>query len=195
MNIEQPEKKIKIERLETHDRFLEFNEQRDYLSKGVTDCISGVPDELTCPFYIYGTSKMVEYDEKLAYLNDRYILKEMKKNVPAMRMLWVPVITKPFPTPNSWLFLCRKGSDIHQIIWILPRHEYWESCAPGQMLYNEMTWGYIQDLLYNTEKLTKKDEGGPTTRDEEMFRRVYGKEAHKVQKKKQMQRIIDNGML
>ena len=168
---------MKVNLLETHDRFLQFNKQQEDISSGVADCIKNVPESIKCPFYVYGFGKLVDPDEKMS------LLIQGQKKIPSERMIWVPKITKPEAMPNSYLFLARKGTDVIEIIWMLPRREYWDQYNPGQMCYNENIWISIQNYRNHLRKLNSPDANGPTKQDVEHFRKVMGEEAHKKRRK------------
>lgn len=169
---------MKINRLETHDRYLLYQKQQESIGQGVQDCINNVPESVTCPFYVYGHSRNVAYDEKVGILMAGY------ERSPDERLIWMPVVTKPRPTPNSYLFLCRRNSDVIKIIWMLPKQELWDQYAPGQMCFNENIWISIQNYKYDKNAMSQPDQDGPTANDIEDFRRIIGHEAHKKKRMK-----------
>lgn len=177
---------MKLDRLETHDRLIEYQKQQKDLSDGVLECIRNVPDAVQCPFYVYGHSRSVDYDEKIN------IVQTLKKRAPDSRIIWMPVVTKPKAAPNTYLFLCRKNSDIIEIIWMLPKRELWDQYKPGQMCHNENIWISIQNYLNDKERLNAPDKNGPTEKDIEHFRKVIGHEAHQ---RKKMRSLAKQGIL
>jgi len=179
---------MKINRLDTHDRLLFFRKQQNDISQGLQECIKNVPDSIKCPFYAYAHSRQVDFEEKKSIIKSNLLLQLEKP--PDERLIWMPVVTKPKPTPNSYLFLCRKGSDVVQIIWLLPKRELWDQFKPGQMCFNENIWVSIQNFLHHKERLSAPDEGGPTERDVEHFRKVISEEAHKNKVKKNQAKEI-----
>ncbi len=164
---------MKLDRLETHDRLLHFNNQSEDMGKGISECIANVPESIKCPFYVYGFGKLVGEDEKISLILQRH------KKIPSERMIWVPKIIKPKASPNSYLFLVRKGTDVVETIWMLPRREYWDQYNPGQLFHNESIWTSIQNYINSPHRLNALDANGPTQRDVEHFRKVMGEEAHK----------------
>lgn len=175
---------MKLNRLETHDRFLSFQKQQDEISKGLMDCIANVPDAVQCPFYAYAHSRQVSYDEKVSILKMGY------QQAPAERLIWSPRITKPQPTPNSYLFLCRKDTDVIEIIWMLPKAELWDQYAPGQICHNENIWISIQNYKHDPIAMAQPDKNGPDERAIEHFRMVVGHEAHVKKARKSEENLI-----
>ena len=146
---------MKIDRLETHDRLKQFQSEWEALSQGVEDCIYNVPDEVKCPFYVWGHSRQINLDEKF----DLFFKGGFKymEEVPSERMIWMPRITKPLAEPNSYLFRARKGTDLVEIIWLLPKRELWEQFEPGKMTYNEDVWNSIQNYKHARAELEMPD--------------------------------------
>lgn len=164
---------MKLNRLETHDRLLHFNNQSEDMGKGISECIANVPEAIKCPFYVYGFGKLVGNDEKVS------LIIQGQKRIPSERMIWVPRISKPRASPNSYLFLARKGTDVVETIWMLPRREYWDQYNPGQLFHNEGIWTSIQNYRNCLHRLNAPDVNGPNPKDVELFIRIMGEEAHK----------------
>jgi len=171
---------MKIDRLETHDRLLSYQKEHENISHGVQECIRNVPETVSFPFYVYGHGRTVGYDEKVS------ILQAGAEKTPSNRLIWMPVITKPRPAPNTYLFLCSKNTDLVQIIWILPKRELWEQYAPGKMFHNEVAWDSIQTFLNAKHKLEEKDKDGPTESHQQEWRRIIISEAMKKKREKEM---------
>ncbi len=165
---------MKIDRLETHDRFKQYQNQWDSIVQGCLDCISGVPEAFKGPFYVFAHTRTVENDER-----SDLVLKwgYQKEKTPNVRLIWQPRITKPKAEPNSYLFLARKGSDEIQTIWILPKQELWDNFEPGKMMENEDIWTSILNYRFNRKRLEAPEPDGPTKGQEEEFRRIVGHEA------------------
>lgn len=162
---------MKINRLETHDRLLEFQKQWQTISQGCQECIRNVPEEITSPFYVFAHGRTVGEDEKIALLYDHY--GNPSFNMPSLRLIWSPRITKPKAQPNSFLFMAQKSSDVIKIIWLLPRPEMWEMFEPGKMTHNPDIWTSILNYKNHREKLNEPEPDGPTAYDEDKFRRIY----------------------
>jgi len=169
---------MKVNRLEAHDRLLLYQKQEQDMGEAVLECIKNVPEAIRSPFYVYGHSRSVAYDEKVSILQLGY------SNAPDTRLLWIPVITKPKSTPNTYLFLANRQTDIVQIIWMLPKRELWEQYAPGQMFHNENIWTSIQNFLHDRAALDAPDKDGPTEKQQEEWFKIIGHEAHRKKKMK-----------
>jgi len=151
---------MKINRLETHDRLQHFiNDQTNNIQKGIDDCLKKNPLSLDyqehSPYvYIYGHSKTLGLDEKLKYLADGW----NPKDIPEKKMFFQPVITKPKPTPNTFLCRALSKTDILEICWILPPKEFWEQYKKGNVIENSdiIAWS-IHQYLHNFEELSKPD--------------------------------------
>jgi hypothetical protein len=170
---------MKINRLETHDRLLFYKKEQKDIGDGIQQCINNVPDAITCPFYVYGHSRSVGYDEK------KSILINNQKKAPDVRLIWMPVITKPKVEPNTYLFLCRKNTDVINIIWMLPKQELWDQYAPGKLCHNENIWISICNYKYDKSAMNQPDPHGPTEKDILEFRKIMGHEAHKRKRLKE----------
>ncbi len=164
---------MKVDRLETHDRLLVYQKQQQDMNDAVLECIKNVPDTIRSPFYVYGHSRTVGYDEKIS------ILVQGSEYAPDTRLIWMPVITKPKAVPNTYLFLANKNTDVIEIVWMLPKKELWNQYAPKQMCFNENIWVSIQNFIYDKDQLNSPDKNGPTEKQQEEWFKIYGHEAHK----------------
>lgn len=178
---------MKVNRLETHDRLLSYQKQHDDMGVAVTSCIKNVPDEIRSPFYVYGHSRSVGFDEKLSIIQHGFL------SAPETRLIWMPTITKPKATPNSYLFLADKHSDVVKIIWMLPKKELWTQYEPGKMFHNENIWISIQNFLHDNVRLNAPDKDGPTEEDAEKWRHILGHEAHRKKKIREAARRATEG--
>jgi hypothetical protein len=180
---------MKLNRFETHDRYLEFTHGIEKIYEGCTECLSHVPEQINFPFYIYAHSRMIDYDEKIALVKESG---DIYFKPPSERLIWMPVITKPKPSPNSYLFLVVQRPDLLQICWILPKKELWEQYAPGKMSYNEEVWTSIQNYKNCRSKMHIPDENGPTIQHEANWRRIFGILAHHKKAEKSQKSLMDN---
>jgi hypothetical protein len=138
---------MKIDRLETYDRLLEFSKQADYISQGCSECIRNRPYQFTMPFYIFAHSRTIEIDERISifdhdvissHIDPLYVRKYRSlADVPTARLIWSPRLSKPIPQPNSMLFRAFPPSESVQIFWMLPAKELWEQYEKGLMLQNK----------------------------------------------------------
>lgn len=182
-------KKMKLNRLETHDRLLEFNKNTDIIYQGCMDCLRNVPDSIRFPFYIYAHSRQIGMDEQLAIIEDPTIPYRNKQA--NEKMMWQPRISKPRASSNSYLFLVVQRPDLVKTCWLLPKSELWDSYRPGNMNFNEDIWTSIQNYKYARNKLNEPDSDGPKSEHEAEWRRIFGHEAHKRKSEKQQQAMMD----
>jgi|SRR6185312_8341857 len=163
---------MKINTFETHDRLLNYQNKQMDMSDAIMECIRNVPDDIKSSFYVFGHSRTIQFDEKVGMM-------KLGHHSAEKRLIWTPRITKPKAEPNSYLFLCRKNSDIIEIIWMLPQLEMWSEYAPGKMMHNENIWISINSYIDNLDLLNAADKEGPKEKDELEWRKIYGMEAHR----------------
>lgn len=131
--------KIKtLNRLETHDRLLEFMKGDDYISKGCEDCIKNRPEEFgNIPFYIFAHPRT----------DDDGFTK---------RLIWAPRLTKPKAQTNSMLFKVYPPDNI-RIIWMIPPREMWDTYKPGQITHSNTIWESITSFETARETLERPE--------------------------------------
>lgn len=160
---------MKVNRLETHDRLLEFGKQSDYISRGCQDCIANRPKEYQdYPFYIFAHKRTIEMDERISIFNEdlwhfrispNYNRRYMSlQDVPTHRMIWEPRLTKPKSQTNSMLFKAYPPGDNIKIIWIIPERELWEQYTKGNMTEHGIVVESINLFQKNKEELEKKEQ-------------------------------------
>lgn len=181
---------MKIDLHETHDRLKDVKNQWEVISKGCMDCIRNVPDAVTFPFYVFAHPRTIELDEKLDLVRSGFIKK--REDMPSVRMIWSPRITKPKAESNSYLFLARKNSDQIRVIWMLPRKEDWNNYAPGQLMHHEDSWISIQNFIHCKEKLEAPEKDGPTEANVREWIKIIAFEATKKQQERSNRKMMDN---
>jgi len=160
---------MKIDRLETHDRLLQFNKQSDYISHGCQECINNRPREYNDhPFYIFAHKRTIGLDEKisifnedlrLALLSPQYIRKyQTLDTIPEARLIWEPRLTKPRAQSNSMLFKAYPPSDNIRVIWMLPAPELWEQYQKDKLTQNQTICESIDMYINNRGKLEGREE-------------------------------------
>lgn len=179
---------MKLNRLETHDRFLEFNKNTDAIYQGCMECLRNVPENIKFPFYVYAHSRQIDFDEQKSIIIQSNTI---NFTPPSERLIWSPRISKPKPEPNSYLFLVVQRPDLVQICWFLPKRELWEQYAPGKMTFNEEIWTSIQNYKNCKKKMQESDKDGPQHHHEIEWRRIFGHEAHKRKSEKRHQNMMD----
>lgn len=147
---------MKVDRLETHDRFLEFGKQSDMISRGCEDCIQSRPEEFeNHPFYIFAHKREIGMDEKFnLFVKGGYNLMEQ---VPTHRLIWQPRLSKPEPQINSMLFKYYPIQDFIKVIWIIPEPETWDQFTKGKMIENNLVCESINSFKNDKKKMEEKE--------------------------------------
>lgn len=134
------EKLMKLNRLETHDRLLEFTKQKDYISQGCQDCIRNRPEEFKDhPFYIFAHCRTHE-------------------NGWSKRLIWEPRLTKPKAQTNSMLFRAYPPTDKIKILWMIPDREMWNAYGNGNMLKDDITSQSIKAFQFDRKSLESPEQ-------------------------------------
>lgn len=126
---------MKINRLETHDRLLLFNQQKDSIGQCCQNIINQKPfgDR---PFYIFAHKREIGMDERFSLLLSGQF-NDMSE-IPTARIIWQPRLTKPKAQTNSMLFKGYPGTDMVKVIWIIPERELWDQYRKGNMTQSEI---------------------------------------------------------
>lgn len=128
---------MKLNKLETHDRLLQFNKQSD----DIGDCVKNLIDKRPFgenPFYIFAHCRTED---------DGF----------TKRLIWQPRLTKPKAQTNSMLFKVTPGSDAVKVIWMIPAREVWGQYKKGLMTESKTVYDYIQDFEHNRKVLEAKE--------------------------------------
>jgi hypothetical protein len=158
---------MKLNRLETHDRFLHYIKQ----SNDIAECVQSLIDQKPFgnhPFYIFAHARTIDLDEKIAIfqqdlnehiLNPFHIRKyAILADVPEKRLVWQPRLTKPKSQPNSMLFKAYPGTDNINILWILPPEEHWGQSEKGNVTEHDISAWSINMYRYKKYQLDKKED-------------------------------------
>lgn len=160
---------MKVNKLETHDRYLQFHKQADHISQGCRDCISNRPPEFeNHPFYIYAHKREIELDERQTiYIDDlqkslmdithKRIYNHIEQ-VPSAKIMWQPRLTKPVPDYNSMLFKSYPKTDEIKIIWIIPAPELWNQYKRGNLTESPIVSESIHMFENNKKKLGARED-------------------------------------
>jgi hypothetical protein len=133
---------VKINRLETHDRYQHFTKQSFDISECCQNLINKRPFGDN-PFYIFAHARTLGMDEKFKlFMSGKY--KSMEE-VPEKTIIWQPRLTKPQAQENSMLFKAYPGTDNVKVIWMIPARELWSEYAKGKMMENNT----VSESLYN----------------------------------------------
>jgi hypothetical protein len=168
---------IIIDRLETHDRLLEFKKQGDTVAKGVQDCINNRPEEFkNYPFYIFAHARTAE-------------------NGRDKRLIYQPRLRKPKAQTNSMLFKAYPPTDKIKIIWMIPDRALWPNFKQKMITEQAEVSRSIHQFQYNRKELEKNE---PDDLQDELINQIYTemainqkakllkKEADKIQRIKNM---------
>jgi hypothetical protein len=126
---------MKVDRLETHDRLLEFKKK----GMDIAECCQDIIDKRPfgeVPFYIFAHART----------DDDGVTK---------RLIWQPRLTRPKAQTNSMLFRVAPPSDNVEIIWIIPQRELWKQFDEGKMMQNDIILKSIRDFMHNREDLER----------------------------------------
>lgn len=160
---------MKINRLETHDRLLEFKKQSDYISQGCQDCIANRPKEFqNYPFYIFAHAREIAIDERISLFNEDLRMELLYPNyqrkysvlgdVPTSRMIWIPRLTKPQAQENSMLFKAYPPGDNIKVIWMIPASELWGQSDKGKIVENNVVSESVHHFKTNKKFLEVAEE-------------------------------------
>lgn len=126
---------MKLDRLETHDRFVHFTKQQFDIGECCQDVINNRPTEFgNHPFYIFAHTRTDDDGVK-------------------QRLIWQPRLTKPKPQTNSMLFKAYPPGDTIKVIWIIPKRELWGQYNKGLICENKTISDSIYDFQHNKKKL------------------------------------------
>jgi len=129
---------VKLNRLETHDRYEYFTKQAFSIGECCQDLIDQKPFG-DIPFYIFAHTRT----------DDDGVTK---------RLIWQPRLTKPRPQENSMLFKGYPGSDMVKVIWMIPAKELWKQYERGKMTENKTIMESITAFKNDPAKLGAKEE-------------------------------------
>lgn len=128
---------MKLNRLETHDRYEHFTKQ-DF---DIGACCQNLIDQRPFgehAFYIFAHPRTA----------DDGVTK---------RLIWQPRLTRPTPQTNSMLFKAYPGSDQVKVIWMIPDRAMWKQYEKGNVTDNDTVRQSIHDFTHNRELLARKE--------------------------------------
>ena len=144
---------MKLNRLETHDRFQYFTNQ----SFDISECCQNLIDQKPFgghPFYIFAHART----------DDDGITK---------RLIWQPRLTKPKAQSNSMLFKAYPGTDNIKIIWMIPAEELWGQFMKGKITENKLIFDSITSFINNKKSLEEKEiDDLPDFQIEEIYKQI-----------------------
>jgi hypothetical protein len=129
---------MKLNRLETHDRYEYFTKQSFSIAECCQDLINKRPYGIY-PFYIFAHTRTA----------DDGVTK---------RLIWQPRLTKPRAQSNSMLFKAYPGTDILKVIWIIPDKTLWAQFKKNNITNNQTVIQSINDYQNNKTKLEQPED-------------------------------------
>lgn len=129
---------MKLNRLETHDRYEYFTKQGFDIGECCQNLINQRPFG-EHPFYIFAHART----------DDDGFTK---------RLIWQPRLTKPKAQINSMLFKAYPGTDVIKVLWMIPQRELWDQFTKGKMLENKTVVDSIYNYLYKREEMEQKED-------------------------------------
>lgn len=129
---------MKLNRLETHDRYEYFTKQGFDIGECCQNLINQRPFG-EHPFYIFAHART----------DDDGFTK---------RLIWQPRLTKPKAQTNSMLFKAYPGTDVIKVLWMIPQRELWDQFTKGKMLENKTVVDSIYNYLYKREEMEQKED-------------------------------------
>lgn len=129
---------MKLNRLETHDRYQHFTKQ----TFDIAECCQNIIERRPFgdhPFYIFAHPRT----------DDEGVRK---------RLIWQPRLTKPQAQENSMLFKAYPGKDIIKVIWMIPARELWKQYKSGNVTENKTVRESIIAFTTNREVLEAKED-------------------------------------
>lgn len=143
---------MKVDRLETHDRFEHFTKQNFDISECCNEVIKNRPPEFgNHPFYIFAHPRTDD---------DGF----------NQRLIWQPRLTKPKAQSNSMLFKAYPPTDVLKVIWMIPKPELWGQYSKGLICENKLISESIHDFQFNRNKLEEQDRDDLS---EEKIKKIY----------------------
>ena len=174
-----------IDRLETHDRLLEFQKQ----AATIDDCCKKLIDAKPFgnhPFYIFAHTRTLDLQERYKlWLTGKY---KSVEEAPTSKLIWQPRLTKPKAQTNSMLFKGYPGSDRIDVIWIIPDRSLWGQYEDGLISENNLVKKSIHDFQFDRKKLERKDESDLT---DEQIDAIYRDLSKEGRRKRAMQETLE----
>lgn len=135
---------MKLNRLETHDRYEHFiKDQSKVIWQGAEECLKQNPDS-------------IRMQEKCHYI---YIFAHPRTDDDGVtkRLLWQPRLVKPKAESNSYLFRAVSNTDVIEVCWLLPPKELWSQYTKGNICESDIVAWSINKFRFNRAELEKPD--------------------------------------
>ena len=152
---------MKLNLLETHDRFQHFTKKDSEQAKTIGECVQDLVDQRPFgnhAFYIFSHARTDDDDY-------------------TKRLIHQPRLTKPKAQTNSMLFKAYPGTDKIKIIWMIPAREMWDQYKKGNVTQSETVAWSIQQFQHNRGELEKKEPDDLTDEQIDAIYRSLGQQA------------------
>lgn len=165
---------IKVDRLETHDRLLDFKEKNMQSISEQVDLLIAQNPFSGEPFYIFAHKRTLDDAERILHFQTRQYSIE---NNPTHKIVWQPRLQKPKAQTNSMLF---KVYPLHpernHIVWILPERELWGAYQKGQMFEENAVAMSIDAFENDRAALERPEADDPSDeRAQAIYKKLYPK--------------------
>ena len=80
------------------------------------------------------------------------------EDVPSVRIIWQPRLTKPKAEENSMLFKAYPPGDTLRVIWMIPDRELFQSSTKNKMMENKTVQESIYNFKFHKDKLEAKED-------------------------------------
>lgn len=172
-------KKVSVDRLETHDRLLDFQQKnKSSIDEQIASLIRQNPFD-GLPFYIYAHKRTLDEAERLLHFQTgQYTI----ENNPTHKIVWQPRLQKPKAQTNSMLFKVDPSApDQVKVIWILPDREQFEAYKKGSMFQDPTILDSIEAFDNNRELLEHPEPDDPTDeRAKNIYKKLYPNLWHRL---------------
>lgn len=131
---------MKVNLYEAHDRLKHFKKDQEVnIFLGAEECLKKNPDSIF-------------YQERSHYV---YIFAHPRTADDGVnkRMLWQPRLLKPEAQTNSYLFRAQSGTDILEVMWLIPPRETWTQYQKGKVTEHKDVLWFIDMFLNNKARL------------------------------------------
>lgn len=129
---------MKIDKLDAHDRLLDFTKKDFSIAECIDDFIRKRP-----------------FGDHSFYL---FVHPRTDDDGVSKRLIWQPRLTKPKSQTNSMLFKVNPKNDLVKIIWIIPCEEIFEQYKKGFLTESQIVTESIYNFIHNRDKLDKKED-------------------------------------
>lgn len=166
---------MKIERLETHDRYKVFTDGKSKQSQTIGECVQDLVNQRPFgnhPFYIFTHART----------DDDGVTK---------RLIHQPRLTKPKSQTNSMLFKVYPGSDKVKIIWMIPDREQWKQFKRGNITESQRVAWSINQFEFHRADLDAKE---PDDLNDEQINAIYKELSQQAKQAKYMKTLHEKMM-